>query len=63
MKFSIKAWRVELGLTQEAFAKAVGVSKKTVSLWESGAVKPNLDKIEPICRVLGVSYDDIRWAI
>ena len=63
MKLSIKAWRVERGLTQEMFAKAVGVSKKTVSLWETGAVKPNLDKVGPICQVLGVSYDNIRWAI
>ena len=63
MKLSIKAWRVERGMTQEKLAKELGVSKKTIGLWESGAVKPNLDKVEPICQALGVSYDDIRWAV
>lgn len=63
MQLSIKAWRVERGFTQETFAKEVGVSKKTVCLWENGTVKPNVDKVEAICRVLDVSYDNIRWAI
>ena len=62
MQLSIRAWRVERGFTQESFAKAVGVSKKTVCLWENGRVKPNVDKVDEICRVLEVSYDDIRWA-
>ena len=63
MQMSIKALRVDRGMTQEMFAKAVGVSKKTVYLWESGEATPGVDKVAPICQVLKVSYDDIRWNV
>ena len=61
MRLSIKAARTNKNLTQNEFAKAVGVTKKTVWAWENGKAKPHFDKIEPICSVLGVSYDNIRW--
>ena len=61
MRISIKAARTDKNLTQAEFAKAVGVTKKTVWAWENGKSKPNVNKIEPICSVLGVSYDNIRW--
>lgn len=62
-RMSIKALRVERGLTQEEFAKAVCVNKKTVSSWEQGKTCPKLDKIEAICETLGVAYDSIRWNV
>ena len=36
----IKSIRNKLGLSQLAFAKALGVSKKTVEAWEAGRNKP-----------------------
>lgn len=48
-------------MTQQELADAVGVTKKTVNLWENGKVTPNVNKIEPICKALGVEYDDIEW--
>lgn len=61
MRISLAAARVNKKLTQEQFAKKVGVSKNTVQKWENGYTKPRWDKIEPICNVLGMSYDDINW--
>lgn len=39
VKDLIKARRVELGLSQEEVARAVGVSDATVSRWESGEIE------------------------
>ena len=61
MRISIAAARVNKKLTQEQFAEKVGVSKSTVQKWESGASKPSIDKVEPICKVLEMSYDNINW--
>ena len=33
---NLKAWRERLGLTQEALAAALGISKRTVQDWEYG---------------------------
>lgn len=63
LQITIKAARVNMGLTQEDVAKAVGVTKKTVGSWESGKTLPKLEKIEPLCNLLGVQYDDIKWGV
>jgi DNA-binding transcriptional regulator YiaG len=47
----IKELRAKLGLTQEAMARAVGVSYPTILRWESGRFKPcrmALEKLEKL---------------
>lgn len=61
MRISIKAARVNAELKQCDTAKALNVSTKTVASWEKGATMPAVDKIEALCALYGVSYDDIRW--
>ena len=61
MRCTMKALRVNKGLTQSEMAEALGVSKKTVGAWENGKSMPSIDKVEPICSILGVKYDDINW--
>lgn len=47
--------RKELGLTLEAVGASVGVSKATVSRWESGDIhKMKRDKIAALSDVLGI---------
>lgn len=58
---SMRAARTNAGLTQEAVAEALNVTKKTISSWENGKTLPTLDKIEPICKLYGAKYDDIEW--
>ena len=46
---SIALARKALGMTQSGLAAIVGVTQATVSMWETGAVKANWDKL---CAVL-----------
>lgn len=61
MKVSLRAARVNRGLTQKELAEKVDVTKKTVCSWESGKTYPKASKIQAICEALGVKYDDISW--
>lgn len=58
-KMTMKAARVNVGLSQKAAAKEIGVSNKTLSNWEAGASFPKADKIDVICRVYKITYDDL----
>jgi transcriptional regulator with XRE-family HTH domain len=49
----IKARRIELGLTLEEVARAVGVGRSTVRKWETGMIRNmGRDKIAALARVL-----------
>ena len=63
MRITLKAARVNKGLTQVQVANSLNVTKKTVCSWENGKTMPKLDKIEPLCELYGVTYDDIAWNI
>ena len=39
----LQALRKEKGLTQEQLAEQIGVSRRTVSRWETGSNMPDLD--------------------
>ena len=49
--------RKNKGLSQEAFAEALGVSRQSVSKWESGDVLPDSDKIILMSELFGVTTD------
>ena len=52
----IKARRLELGLTLEDVARAVGVGRSTVQRWESGLIKNmGRDKIAALAKILQIS--------
>jgi DNA-binding XRE family transcriptional regulator len=61
MRISLKAARVNKGLTQKDVANALNVTEKTVGAWENKKTMPNVNKIDPLCALLGVKYDDIQW--
>ena len=63
MRITLKAARINKGLTQEDVAKALNVTKKTVGSWEMGKTMPKIDKIEHLCSLLGCKYDDIAWNV
>lgn len=62
MSISLRAARVDIGLTQQQMADKLDVNKKTVQLWEMGKTVPKVDKVDAICELLGRSYDEIRWS-
>ncbi|MBP3330445.1 MAG: helix-turn-helix domain-containing protein [Clostridia bacterium] len=49
--------RKENGLSQEAFAEKMGVSRQSVSKWESGSALPDTEKIIAMSELFGVSTD------
>jgi transcriptional regulator with XRE-family HTH domain len=51
----VKARREELGVNQEELAKRIGVTPTTISLYESGKRKPDLDTLKQIATVLKTS--------
>lgn len=63
MRITMKAARINKGLTQAEVAKELNVTKKTVGSWENGKTKPKLDKIEPICTLYDCNYDEIAWNV
>lgn len=51
--------RKEKGFSQEEVADELNVSRQTVSKWETGESKPDIDKISPICELFDISYDEL----
>lgn len=49
--------RTEAGLSQEALAEKLGVSRQSVSKWESGSALPDTDKIVAMSELFKVSTD------
>ncbi|MCQ4862708.1 helix-turn-helix domain-containing protein [Pseudoflavonifractor phocaeensis] len=46
------------GMTQKALAAEIGVHQVDVSRWESNKVKPGVDKLQAIAKVLHVN---VSW--
>lgn len=60
-QLSLKAARVDKGMSQAELGAAVGVAGKTVGHWESGRSKPSIDKAIKVCAALGRKFEEIRW--
>jgi len=57
----IKLKRMELEMTQGELAKAVGVTRQTIGLIESGKYNPTLSLCISICRTLNQTLDQLFW--
>lgn len=55
----IYSLRKKLGLSQEEFARRIGVSRQVVSKWEMNQVIPLTDKLKKISEEFNVSYEEI----
>lgn len=51
----LRELRRKNGYTQSSLAKALGVSQSTIGNWEAGIRLPNLDTLERITRLFGIS--------
>jgi phage repressor protein C with HTH and peptisase S24 domain len=52
MNERIKKRRKELGLTQPSIAKTIGLTKATISLWESGSTSPKGENLHALAKAL-----------
>jgi putative transcriptional regulator len=57
----MKIARMEVDMKQDDLAKAVGVTRQTIGLIESGEYNPTLNLCIAICRVLGKTLNDLFW--
>jgi transcriptional regulator with XRE-family HTH domain len=49
--------RGRAGKTQSELAEALGVTVQAVSGWERGGTRPDIEKLVPLCRFLGVKLE------
>lgn len=59
LKISLKAARVNAGLTQEAVAAMVKKSKVTIINWEKGKTSIDKGNFDALCRLYSVDEDNI----
>lgn len=54
MRISLKAARVNAGLTQVEAAKRLGIQKAVLIAWERGAVQPSAQDVIKMCQLYGM---------
>jgi len=56
---NLKKIRKENNISQEQLAEQLGVSRQSVSKWESGTAYPEMDKLLQIAKLFNVNIDDL----
>lgn len=46
-------------LTQEGLAEKLGITNKSISKWENGNCMPDSSLIQPLCKILDISIDEL----
>ena len=59
MKNRIEEIRKDRGIRQEEFAKALGVSRQTISSLENGRYNPSIQLAFKIARYFGMTIEDV----
>ena len=59
LKLTLKAARVNAGYTQKEAAEKLGISNATLCNWEKGLSMPNIQQVQKICELYGVTYDNL----
>jgi transcriptional regulator with XRE-family HTH domain len=59
VRITLKAARINRNLSQKEAAKALKVSNKTLWSWENGLSVPKADKIDAICELYEIPYDNL----
>jgi transcriptional regulator with XRE-family HTH domain len=61
MPITLKAARVNRGLTQQEAAKLIGVEADTLRSWESAKSFPKVPQIIQIEKIYGLPYSEINF--
>ena len=61
VKINLAAVRVNAKMTQEEWAKALGVQAQTVSNWEVGRNQPKLETVRKMSELSGIPIDNIYF--
>lgn len=60
MEITLKAARVNAGLTQAEVEKKTGFARSTLVRWENGKGFPRIDDLTTLCELYGVPVDCIK---
>ncbi|MGF2941159.1 helix-turn-helix domain-containing protein [Enterococcus xiangfangensis] len=55
----LKARRMELNLTQESVAEALGITRQTISNWENGRSYPDIERMVRLSDIYSLSLDEL----
>lgn len=60
-KITLKAARINAGLTQKELAEKVGKSETTIVKWENDQTgkKISIENLEKLCKILNIGFNDI----
>ncbi len=58
-KITLRAARVNAGLTQQEVADELGVALSTVRNWENGTTTPKLPYFVQLCQIYNIPMDGI----
>lgn len=58
---AMKEARTKAGLSQQALADKLGVSRQTINAIEKGDYNPTIRLCIGICRCLGLTLNDLFW--
>lgn len=59
--YTMKQARAAKGLSQQELADRLGVSRQTINAIEKGDYNPTIRLCVGICRVLGLTLNDLFW--
>ena len=60
---NLKKARAKANYTQEQFSEMLGVSRQSVSIWESDSGYPEVEKLLEIAKILNVSLDWLFYGV
>jgi len=63
MTLSLKAARINKGLSQEEAALKIGISVFTLANYESGKTFPDVQKLKIIERIYEIEYKDLFFSV
>lgn len=52
-------YRTNAKLSQDALAEKIGVTRQTISKWETNQSTPEFNKILPLCELFGITTDEL----
>lgn len=55
----VRHYRMMAGLEQKALAGALGITANSVSNWEAGRSRPDVNHLPKLCEILGISLYDL----
>ena len=61
MELTLRAARVNAGLTQQQVFEKTGYARSTLARWESGKSAPRMNDLAVLCELYGVPVECIKW--